>query len=294
MIATQEQVRHATENGLGIFPMPAPDYFADFTAVSQSMLKTFLDRRRLYEAYYLLGVPEPEPTDPMRKGTATHTALLEPERFESLVVTYPKGILSKNGAVSTTEAKAFRDEHEAAGRVVLKDEQYAAVKAMADSVRRVCGKWLDLPGRKEQCIYWQDELTGMRCKGRTDWLLDRSHTLDFDLKTTTDASPNAFRRRCEDGGYWLQAAHYSEGLAVVTGKPVEFYFVAVETAHPFACAIYSLDQPALVAAKLARRRVLNDLASCLATRDFSEPWESQVTRLPLRSWCFDPSQLQSS
>ena len=252
-----------------------------------------MDRRRLYEAYFVTREAEqPEPTDPMRKGTACHTAILEPERFASLVIEYPRELLAKNGAVSTTEAKAFRDEHQAAGRIVLKSAEAAQVRAMADSVRRVCGKWLAYPSDKEQAVYWTDTVTGLPCKLRLDWLIRRQTALLFDLKTSADASPPKFRNRCEDGGYWLQASHYTDGIKHALGiEAVEFYFVVVETDYPFTCALYSLDHASLAAANVTRRRLLNDLAGCLASGDFSEPWESDVTVLPLRDRCFTSNQL---
>ena len=276
----------ATENRIA--EVPAADYFADHSAVSQSMLKVFADRRRLYEGYFVTGaIPQPEDSDPMRKGTALHTALLEPHRFERMVATFPPELLASNGAVSTKEAKAFRAEHEAAGRVALKAADAFKVASMATSVQRVCGKWLDLPAMKERALYWHDDVTGMLCKMRLDWLIQRGVALVFDLKSTGDASPAEFRKRIEGNGYWMQAAHYIEGVKAATGaEAAEFYFIAVEDKPPYACALYSLDGPALVAASLTRRRILNELHTCIETGDFSEPWETEVTRLPLRDFCF--------
>jgi hypothetical protein len=268
--------------------IPGTDYFADHSAVSQSMLKVFARRRRLYEAYYVThSLPEPSETDPMRKGTAVHTALLEPERFDDLLVTFPPEILAKNGAVSTAEAKAFRERHESAGKVVLKEADAANVRAMAESVRRVCGRWLDLPAIKERAIYWTDDVTGLRLKMRLDWLIRRQTAIVFDLKTTGDASPAAFRKRIEQNGYWMQDAHYREGIKRELGaEKVEFYFIAVEDEEPHACAIYSLDPAARAQAAIRRRSLLNELHVCLQTGDFSERWESEITPLPLRDFCF--------
>jgi hypothetical protein len=100
----------------------------------------------------------------MRKGTATHTALLEPHRFDRIVVTFPPELLASNGAVSTKAAKDFRAEHEAAGRVVMKEADAAKVRAMADSVRRVCSDWFELESMRERSIYWTDEATGLRAR----------------------------------------------------------------------------------------------------------------------------------
>lgn len=277
-----------------IGPMPAADYFADHSAWSQSMLKTFMDRRRLAEAYYVTrSASPPAATDPMRKGTATHTAMLEPDRFDELVICYPPGILASNGAVSTKEAKAFRDEHQAAGRVVMKESDLSLVRSMCDSVRDNCGHWIDMASRKEQSVYWIDQESGLPCKLRLDWLVLSPQRVAhvFDLKTTADASPAAFRKQIEDRGYWLQAAHYIAGVEAATGLPCEFRFVAVESDYPFATAVYDLDPKAILDAVAGRRGVLTNLARCLETGNWAEPWERTVTTLPLRPWTFQANQL---
>jgi hypothetical protein len=274
---------------LTIEPTPAREYFTNYRSVSQSMLKTFMDRRRLYDAYYVSRTDTPpNPTPPMQKGTATHTALLEPERFSDLVLCYPKKLLAKNGAVSTNEAKAFRDENEAAGRVVMKEADYANVKAMAESVRKVCGKWLALSPLKEHSIYWDCEETGLRCKLRADFIVDMPEVVVcLDLKTTGDASPQAFRSRVEDGGYWLQDATYREGIGKAFGKPVQMYFLAVEDGFPYATATHRLDDDSITASRNARSWLMDELSSCLESGDWSEPWERTITPLAVRPWAFD-------
>lgn len=271
--------------------VPASIYFDDYEAWSQSMLKTFLDRRRLAEAYYILGIAqEPPDNSPIRKGTATHTALLEPHRFERLVVKYPPGILAKNGAVSTNEAKAFRDEHEKAGRVVLKDAEYAAVRAMAESVKRTLAEWLDAPSCKEEVVYWADESTGLPCKSRLDWRIETDETnVVLDLKSTGEASPSAFRQRVKSNRYWLQDSQYRDAATSINGKPTDFYFVVVEDSFPYACAIHRLDIDAAGAARSTRANALQAVAKCRETGDWSEPWESSVNPLSLQPWDFNPN-----
>ena len=275
-----------------VLPMPAADYFRDYSSWSQSMIKTFATRRRLAQAYYVLQTEvEPADSDPMRKGTATHTALLEPERFDELVVVYPRSVLDKKGNCTTNASEDFFNEQTVAGRTVLKQKQFEAVQAMAASVRRVCGRWLDLPGEKEQVIRWTDEYSGLPLKARIDWIISLQTPIIFDLKTTADASPYKFRKRIEDGRYWLQAAQYIDAVRHATGCPEspEFYFIAVESEFPFACAMHTLDRASLLAAYSARRRLLNDLNACLATNSWEEPWETEITRLPLRDFAFDNS-----
>lgn len=282
MIATEQTIR------TGAFDVPAAEYFADHGAVSQSMLKVFADRRRLYEGYFVKHtLPEPPDNDPMRKGTALHTALLEPHRFERLIVTFPPSMLAKNGAVSTTEAKAFREEHEAAGHVVLKEADAAKVRAMADSVKRVCAEWFDLESVRERSIYWTDEVSGLPCKMRLDWLIHGSQLVLLDLKSTTDVSPDAFRKRIEQNGYWRQNAHYVDGVEEHFGETPLFYFLAVEDSWPFACSLHELEPESARDARNRRNEELSQLARCIETGDFSEPWEQRINRVSLSRFCFE-------
>jgi hypothetical protein len=288
MIATHEQTAETT-----IEPVPAERYFADYSAWSQSMVKTFLKRRRLAQAYYVdrTAVEDP-PTDPMRKGTATHTAILEPEKFDDMVEVYPDYVLATNGAVSTKEAKEFRERCRASGRIAMKTAEAAQVRAMADSVRRVCGEWLKMDALKEQSVYWTDGDTGIRCKSRLDWLIETPKAIVvLDLKTTGDASPMAFRKRVEDLKYWLQDATYRDAAksATQSDKPIHFYFIAVEDKFPFATALHRLDAEDVANAADGRRRAMASLANCLKSGEWAEPWESTINPLPLRRWAFDTS-----
>ena len=195
-------------------------------------------------------------------------------------------MLSSDDDIRTNEAKRFRDDTLAAGKILLKDEAFAAVQSMVESVRRVCGKWLDLPGRKEQSIYWENELTGLPMKMRLDWLVIGQRPVVFDLKTTTDASPLAFRTTIERQRYWLQHPQYVEGIEAVTGETPLFYFIAVENKFPFACAIHEIDPDSAELANMRRNELLSQLADCFASGEWSEPWEQRINALPLRQYCF--------
>jgi hypothetical protein len=263
-----------------------PDYFKDHSAVSQSSLKVFANRRRLYEAYFVSrSIPQPLPSDPMRKGTALHTALLEPESFDEIVCGWPDGLLSSSDdGIRSKAAKAYRDKCHAEGRILLKDSELATVRAMADSVRRTCGEYLEMPCQKEHAIYWTDELTGLRLKMRTDLLILSDPPIVFDLKSCRDASPKGFRLNCENNGYAFQQAQYVDGVEQATGETPRFYFIAVENEFPFACAIHEIDEESVALARQRRNQLLAELKHCLNSGDFSEPWESRINTLTLRPW----------
>lgn len=272
-----------------ISDMPAHVYFEDHGAWSQSMLKTFADRRRLAHDYYVTctaSPPVPKSDRKMRidKGTALHTALLEPHRFERLVSRWPDGMLSDDGGIRTKEAKAYRDEQTAAGRIVLKDDHYAAIKAMSESVKRVCASLLEMPSKKEQSIYWTDEQTGLPLKMRLDWMLLGTRPVICDVKSTGDVAPQQFRKVCESLHYGLQQVHYTAGGASVLDIEPKFYFIAVEDTYPFSCAIHQLDDDWTAAAAKHRRGLLQSVKRCTDTGNWSEPWEQRINTLESRPY----------
>lgn len=270
----------------GIFPMEAEAYHADKSAWSNSMLKDFRRRKSAcYERHILGTAPEFETTPAMRLGTATHAALLEPDRMDDLFAIYPDSILSSNGAASTKEAKAFRAVQEQFGRLVMKASEMDSVRAMVASVSAKIGQWLTHDAKIEHAIYWTDEETGVRCKCRPDFLCVKpGFALTLDLKTTSDCSPDEFRRKVETMSYWLQDAHYSAGIKAATGADPMFLFVAVENEWPFDCAAYQIRESDRVAASMVRRETLMQIGQAQKSGNWQDAWLTEVTQLTLKPW----------
>lgn len=267
------------------------EYHASTTWWSKSMLWDFRDRRSVCHQRYVLGTaPDKRSTKTMDIGTLAHAAFLEPDRLDSLYAVYPDSILAKNGAISTNEAKAFRDENEAAGRICLKDKEFLVIRAMLDSVTATIGEWLTEDAIREQSIYWVDNTfeTDVPCRCRPDLLIARSEfSLAVDIKSTADITPAVFRKRFEDMGYWLQDQHYSEGIEVVTGNRPRFLFVVVESEWPFDCAVYELREEDRGTAWAKRRLLVEQVSRCLVSGDWSDDWSSGINILSLRKWAME-------
>ena len=278
--------------------LTATQYHADYSAIGRSSLWTFRESRRQYEAEHVTKTaPARKKSKPMDIGTLSHYGLLEPEKFPTQYAVFPADVLAKkdgkpscDGAESTDAARKFREVNERAGKVVLKQADFEIVSQVVESVRSELDwlGWLDVKARREQAIYWTEPKTGLPCKTLLDWLIVAKGTaFVLDFKTTNNADPTAFRYICEDKGYWLQDAHYSEGAGLVTGLPVEFLFIVAETKFPFRCTIVQLSPRDRAAAAEARRGILSNLAGCLKSGDFSEPWEHRVNELALRPSCYE-------
>lgn len=270
--------------------MTPEQYHADFSAIGRSGLWTFHERRKQYLAEYVEhNAPAKNVTRVMDIGSLAHVGLLEPKKFPAQYAVFPESVLDGRGGETTNASKAFRETNEAKGLIVLKRKDFEAVEAMVSSVKSKLGDWgwLDVPAKKEQAIYWTHEKTGLKCKTLIDWLIEsKATTFILDVKTTGDASPSAFKYRVEDGGLWLQDAHYSEGAGLVTQKPVEFYFIVVETKFPHACSIQALEDETRQSAVEFRDGLMADLSQCLKTGNWDESWEHDITKIKVRPSCF--------
>jgi PDDEXK-like domain of unknown function (DUF3799) len=198
-----------------------------------------------------------EPSPAMKNGTLVHCALFEPDQVDARYVVRPADLDART--------KAGKEWISAQTREVVDASQMAAAKAQAAAV-------LGLPdvaallaeGFPEASAFWIDDETGELCKCRPDWTSPAGDgVILVDGKTCQDASPEGFGRAIWNFDYHLQAAWYSDGYALATGRQVYgFVFAAVESAWPHQAAAYMLDDTALEKARAKNRELLDRYAEC--------------------------------
>lgn len=228
-------------------------YHADRSAVSSSQLKLIL--RSPLHFQHGLQAPHIE-TPAMRIGTAIHTALLEPERFRNIYRVAPeKGRSAADKLAFANYVVAHPD------KVLISRSEMDMVEAVQQTVARhqLASKLLRM-GQAETSIFWHDPETAIRCKCRPDLLV--SPWLILDIKTTEDASEEAFMRSCAQYHYDLSAAMYREGVWHATKKSLDFVFLAVEKKPPFAVALYRASDRFLQHGDMLFRRTLSTLKDC--------------------------------
>jgi hypothetical protein len=221
-----------------------------------------------------------EDTLAMRLGRATHTAVLEPDRFPLEYVVWT------GGRRAGKDWERFVDDH--ATRTILSESEYQRCLDIRDAVRshRVAVELLT-GGEAEVTLQWTDPDTGLPCKARLDYL--RPGTV-VDLKTTSDISEWAFARTCAKYRYHGQGAFYTEGACRTRCMPHTFTFIAVESDPPHDVAVWELDQDSLEAGELLVAGLLARVKSCTE----SGIWEGAYpTPRPLRmpSWIL-PSEFE--
>jgi len=224
-------------------------------AISKSKLDAA--RKSGKHLHDMLYGPPRESTAAFGFGTVFHAAVLPGEDFSQVAVRMPKSITSK----ATKAGKEFAKEHE--GKIILNHSDSYALDQMMLSVREhpAASGLLngELKGKSEQSFFCKDTGdTDLELKCRPDFMLDDG-SLIIDIKTTTDASPNGFKKSLASFRYHVQAAWYLEVVEKATGRrPEAFIFIATEKQRPFSTAVYVADEECIrIGMEQAREDLLN-------------------------------------
>ncbi|WP_136057289.1 PD-(D/E)XK nuclease-like domain-containing protein [Microbacterium sp. K24] len=215
-------------------------------------------------------------------GSAVH-ALVLGTGYDVAII--PDDLLSgANKAISSDKAKAWVKENRDAGKIPMKEAEYAPVKAMADAVlMHPTGRaLLERDGDAEASMFATDPVTGIDLRCRFDFLpADRRVAVDLKKTRPGHARPFKFASTVVEYGYDVSWAHYLL-TAELAGEPVtEMVFLVVEDGPPFHILPARLD-PDFKEIGEAKARVARDrFARALDTGEWpGYPTEIQLIRPP--------------
>ncbi|MND16981.1 Exodeoxyribonuclease 8 [compost metagenome] len=199
-------------------------------------------------------------------GQATHTAILEPETMEDRVVV---GLPHDRRSNSNKQAWA-EFELENFGRIILTRAELDAVMRIVDNVwaePEIAGlltggiaeqsffAMMDVPDGEGGLLFDHDtgEIIQSLVKCQPDYRRPGSHIID--LKSTEDASREAFGKSCANYRYPVQQAWYTDVLDACGHYSNEpFLFLCFEKEPPFAIGLYPLEDVAVSQGRIAYER----------------------------------------
>lgn len=218
-------------------------------------------------------------TASLKLGRAVHLAVLEPEKFAS------RCVLWDGGRRYGKAWDAFCVENY--GREILKADEFELCQRISEAVHANPSAHRYLTGgAPEQSIFWTDERTKRRLKGRIDYV--SPGTALVDLKTTRDASPSAFGRDFWRLGYHGQFALYMDGYVEVTGDALPFVVIAVESEPPNVVQVYTVPDEVIEAGREEYSALLERLAECEASGTWPGYAETDL-ELTLPKWALGDS-----
>lgn len=156
-----------------------------------------------------------------------------------------------------------------AGMNILTQSAYDLGLAMAESVDRheLAGALLTA-GEPEMTLAARDPKTGRWIRAQPD-ILPTTMEIIPDVKTSVDASPNAYERAASKWGYFQSAALYLDVIDLIYGEAKRrFVHIVIEKQPPYLVTIYHLDDGDIDYGRMLNRRALNLFDQCLKTGDW--------------------------
>lgn len=267
--------------GTVVLGMPEAEYHA-LPHCSNSRLTILQDRS---PAHVLASMQVTrKDTDELLLGRAIHCAVLEPDRFPS---SYVRGVAGDGRTKAVQEARAALVA-EYPGATVLKPDHFEIAIAARDAVRAhpTAAALLARVADTEVTAIWEEpEHEQLPCKLRADGLAPSIEAV-VDLKTTTNASRDAFEKSIWNYGYARQAVFYRRGLAAAGADGFSHHvIIAVEKEPPFAVAVYELLPEAEEAAAQQLRRLLPLYARCWKANEWPA-YPTEITYIGLPAWAY--------
>lgn len=257
--------------------------------LSSSALKELLKSGAHYSAYTQI---ENEGSTEMRIGSLVHCMILEPEKVKDSF--YVGEYIRRYG-------KEFDNAIERAGsKEVVSREEYDISQQIVESFIHESKdhpsfngeEYKLLEGQKEMSFYWEDPKTGILCKCRPDNITNDGVIVD--IKTTKDATAEAFQRSIMNYGYHLSAAFYLRGVRATLGAcnpkpdimpPKFFVLVVIETKPPFAFQTFYFSEAALLLGDSEVDRALETYSACV-TADKWQGYSKKMVEIDLPAWAY--------
>lgn len=247
---------------------------------------TRLKELRRSPKHYLHALAHPKETNALRLGTASHVAVLEPERFGREFAIWSRRS-ANTGNLCPRNGKywdAFQAEH--LGRSIITIDEAEQSLAIQAAVRAdpVAAKYL-VVGDPEVTLQWT--LRGRQCKGRVDWLtFIEGEPYLVGLKTARDCRHYIFASAAAKLGYHLQWAYYHDGYDFIADRRPHVIEIVVESTAPYAVAVYVIPDDIIQQGRDEYMVLLDQLAECEAADEWPGPAiGEQILTLP--SWVYE-------
>ncbi len=269
------------------------DQYHGAPGISKSHLDTIAQKSpRHYWYKYLNPNREPEPKSrPFLFGQAAHTAILEPETMAKRVIV---GLAHDRRSKANQQAWAeFELEHW--NKVIITREEMDAVERIVENVwsdSEIAGlltggvaeqsffAMMDVPDGEGGVLIDHDtgEIIQELVKCQCDYRKRGSHIID--LKSTLDASPEAFAKSMANYRYPVQQSWYKDVLRAGDDYFDEpFGFLCFEKDEPNVVALHFIDEFDEAKGRIAHERDFNRIVTHRRAGLTRECWPTYFTSI---------------
>ncbi len=268
----------------GIYYGVSFDEYRRWDAINSSTLREA--RRSMAHVKAALAEPDSD-SDSKRLGRLVHMGLLEPDRLKDVILPPINPKTGKPFGVDTKAYAEFVDQNP--GKQIASEEDLAAVAEVVNKVeqhpeaRDVVLHARSAAKQNVRCVeaslVWQRH--GVVCKARTDVL--RPGIVWADIKTTTDARPEAFSKTIAEYGYHFQLAMYADGLKAVGQPEADFIWIVIENAAPFEVMVFAPNRALREIGEAEYERAIRMFADARRTKHWPG-YMAGVHEIDLPSW----------
>lgn len=260
----------------GIYHNIPSEQYHGSAGLSRSRLKVLLEGTPLD----FRAAPPVEETDAMRRGTALHLAVLEPDLFLARVVAQPK--FDRRTKQGKADAEAFDEAN--TGRLIISADDYDQCVAAAKLVRSKRGPAAALrSGHAEVSMWW--EQNGELVKARPDFLdVDGGFTVDV-KSTARGLDDRSIVSILVDQYAAMQAAMVVNGAAALTGKRVTPYLLVVRLVEPIDMRFVRIDPEWIEYGEAQFLTALSVYTQCTSSGEWPG-WvdRTEPTAVPAPNW----------
>jgi hypothetical protein len=265
----ENQLRVVEVTKPGLIRMDAGSYLRDPVpggSVSSTALKILHERSPAHARHYLDHGRKSK--DHYDTGSAVHAIVLGEGR-ELAVWT---GKTWQGDEAKVFKAAAYANDRVPVLAKDMDEEHGGVIPGMVRAVRQhpLLSRLLE-SGRftGEQAAFWIDPETGLWCRAMYDAVPHFSRIMTIvDLKTTTDASPDAISRWVLNFRYDMQAVHYSDGARVLRDQglldfdQLQYLLAFVEKDPPHVISVRPIGERTAAFAAEHRREALRMYRDC--------------------------------
>jgi len=265
----------------GIFSKLSRLEYEKIDAINFSSLKHFDDTPE--DAKINILHPKP-PTRSMEFGNGIHLSILEPERLEHEYVKAPH--VDRRTKEGKAEWAKFEVENEGKSYLTEIEWQNCIDIVKKTQSHETARQIISGKGANELTVVWQDEETGVMCKGRVDRFTQfMGWSVIVDIKSTKSVKQSVFASQCAKMQYHVQAAMYFDGLNTVSKSEHErrYLFWTIQNSPPFHMRFFELDDDAMIEGRNKYKHFLRLYKECKKTNIWPG-YPTGIEPLSLPSW----------
>lgn len=281
-----------------------PKKYRETKALSQSLLKEARSPRK-FEAMYITGTMEREPTQAMDLGSLVDCMLLTPGELSDYFIQIPDEVLTSNGQKRGKKWEAFEAEHPE--KTLMKRVEFVLAATLVQKVKShpIWPRIVEAGFETQKEVYWIDAASQFPAKALIDifptdpskqWLIDLKTTADMDafegehnhlFASELDEQCVVRSKAVYNFGYHTQGAWYLGGASRAFERVfTTFILLVVETSPPYRVKTFRIGDDALLAGQAFIDQATQALAARMIANDWSEPGENEIVEISLPPWAF--------